>query len=234
MGDTDIRIGGFTPLTSIDYPGELAAVLFCLGCPWRCAYCQNPELILQRSSRQIPWSEILEFLERRRGLLDAVVFSGGEPTLQAGLVDALRQVRGLGFKTGLHTAGSYPQRLDAALELVDWVALDIKAPRNRYPHITGVDNSGDKAWESARLIIDSGVPHEFRTTAHPSLLSVEQIDRIARDLKTLGARNFAVQECVTENCLHVGLRHPINASYLQSLSERGYASRFEHFSLRLR
>ena len=199
MGDTDIRIGGFTPLTSIDYPGELAAVLFCLGCPWRCAYCQNPELIMQRSSQQVAWSEILEFLERRRGLLDAVVFSGGEPTLQGGLVDALRQVRSMGFKTGLHTAGSYPQRLDAALELLDWVALDIKAPRQGYSRITGIDNSGDKAWESARLIIDSGVAHEFRTTVHPSLLSPEQVDLIVRDLKALGARNFAVQECVTDH-----------------------------------
>jgi pyruvate formate lyase activating enzyme len=234
MAETDIRIGGFTPLTSIDYPDELAAVLFCLGCPWRCAYCQNPELILHSSSHQIPWGEILEFLERRRGLLDAVVFSGGEPTLQGGLVDALRQVRAMGFKTGLHTAGPYPQRLDAALELLDWVAQDIKAPRRRYARITGVDTSGEKAWESARLIIDSGVAHEFRTTVHPSLLSPEDVDLIASDLKALGARSFVVQECVTEHCLHAGLRHPIDPDYLQTLSQRDYASRFERFSLRLR
>lgn len=234
MGETEIRIGGFTPMTSIDFPNELAAVVFCLGCPWRCAYCQNPELIMQRSSRQIPWREVLSFLGRRQGLLDAVVFSGGEPTLQGGLVEALYQVRGLGFKTGLHTSGAYPKRLDAALDLLDWVAMDIKAPRARYPRITGVDNSGDKAWESARLIIESDVPHEFRTTVHPSLLSPEQVDQIVHDLSALGARNYVVQECVTEHCLHAGLRHPIDRDYLQLLSQRDYARSFEHFSMRLR
>lgn len=187
---------------------------------------------MHRSSRQIPWEKVASFLERRRGLLDAVVFSGGEPTLQSGLVEAMAKVRSLGFKTGLHTSGAYPQQLAEVLNLADWVAMDIKAPRSRYSRITGVDSSGDKAWESARLLIASGIPHEFRTTVHPSLLSPEDVDRIVNDLAALGARNYALQECVTEHCLHQGLRHPIDPHYLRTLEERDYGARFEHFTLR--
>ena len=130
-----IRIGGFTPLTSIDYPGELAAVLFCLGCPWRCAYCQNPELILQRSSRQIPWGDILSFLERRRGLLDAVVFSGGEPTLQGGLVDALRQVR-----ERVHAAISVGERERGVAS----VSAPVRSPRGRVVAAVSVSGPIDR------------------------------------------------------------------------------------------
>lgn len=103
-----LEIGGLTPLTTIDFPGRLAAVVFCQGCPWRCGYCQNAHLIPPSAEKRVPWADVLAFLERRRGLLEGVVFSGGEPTLQAGLPEALRQVRDLGFATGLHTAGPSP------------------------------------------------------------------------------------------------------------------------------
>ena len=88
-----IRIGGMTPLTSIDFPGHLAAVLYLQGCPWRCGYCHNPELIPARSEVRIGWEEVLAFLQRRRGLLDGVVFSGGEPTSQAELLEAIASVQ---------------------------------------------------------------------------------------------------------------------------------------------
>ena len=116
-----LRVGGLTPLSTTDWPGMLAAVVFCQGCPWRCGYCHNPDLIPARGDHEIPWEDVLAFLRRRQGLLDGVVFSGGEPTAQAGLADAMREVRALGFKIGLHTGGMYPQRLAAVLPLVDWV-----------------------------------------------------------------------------------------------------------------
>ena len=94
-----MRIGGLTPLTTIDYPGELAAVVFCQGCPWRCPYCHNPHLQPGTGSSSIAWPEVLGFLERRRGLLDAVVFSGGEPTLHKDLSLALASVRAIRLKT---------------------------------------------------------------------------------------------------------------------------------------
>ncbi|MBP8264734.1 MAG: anaerobic ribonucleoside-triphosphate reductase activating protein, partial [Pseudomonas sp.] len=100
-----LRVGGFVPLTTLDYPGRLACVLFCQGCAWRCRYCHNPGLIVPRGKDEKPWPEVLDFLRRRQGLLEAVVFSGGEPTLQAALPAAIAEVRELGFKIGLHTAG---------------------------------------------------------------------------------------------------------------------------------
>ena len=106
----------------------LAAVVFCQGCPWRCGYCHNPGLIPPQGEHEVRWESVLEFLQRRRDLLDGVVFSGGEPTLQSGLDDAIRDVRALGFKIGLHTGGMYPQRLESILQRVDWVGMDVKAP----------------------------------------------------------------------------------------------------------
>ncbi|PKO61543.1 MAG: anaerobic ribonucleoside-triphosphate reductase activating protein, partial [Betaproteobacteria bacterium HGW-Betaproteobacteria-17] len=140
-----LHVGGLTPLSTTDWPGMLAAVVFCQGCPWRCGYCHNPDLIPARGDHEIPWEDVLAFLRRRRGLLDGVVFSGGEPTAQAGLLDAMREVRELGFKIGLHTGGMYPQRLAAVLPLVDWVGLDVKAPFADYPRVTSVTGSGERA-----------------------------------------------------------------------------------------
>jgi pyruvate formate lyase activating enzyme len=161
------RVGGLAPLTTIDFPGRLAAVVFFQGCPWRCVYCHNPHLIPANAPPALAWEDALAFLERRRGLLDGVVFSGGEPTLQAALPEAMREVRALGFQVALHTAGMYPERLAAVLPLVDWVGLDIKAPRAAYPRITGAPCAGDAVFESLSLILAAGVEHELRCTWPP-------------------------------------------------------------------
>ena len=127
-----LRVGGFTPLSTTDYPNYLSAVVFCQGCPWRCGYCHNPHLLPAHAPGEIAWSDVLSFLRRRWGLLDAVVFSGGEPLAQAGLGDAMRTIRRMGFRVGLHTAGTYPSRLAQVLSLVDWIGFDIKAPFAEY------------------------------------------------------------------------------------------------------
>ena len=90
---TELRIGGFVGLSACDWPGELAATVFCQGCPWSCGYCHNPHLISPSTATAMDWPDVLSFLDSRRGLLDGVVFSGGEPTLQAGLPEAMREVR---------------------------------------------------------------------------------------------------------------------------------------------
>ena len=192
---SDLHIGGLTPLTTTDYPGCLAAVVFCQGCPWRCGYCHNPHLLPRIAPAQLSWHAVRSFLERRRGLLDAVVFSGGEPTLQTALVDAARQVRELGFKVGLHTAGMYPSRLQRLLPLFDWVGLDIKAPFAGYEKITGARGSGEKALVSARLVLESGIDYEFRTTVSPSLFSDEDLLRLAQTLAERGVQKYSLQEC---------------------------------------
>ena len=190
-----LRIGGITPLTTIDFPGRLAAVLYGQGCPWRCGYCQNPELLDATTPATVPWAEVLAFLQSRQGLLDGVVFSGGEPTLQAALPAALAQVRALGFQTALHTGGMYPERLQALLPLLDWVGLDIKGPLHAYDAITRTPGSGAKAFASLRHLLASGVPHECRTTWHAGLFSVDDLFALADTLADAGVAHWALQEC---------------------------------------
>jgi pyruvate formate lyase activating enzyme len=200
-----LRVGGLTPLSTIDYPGQLSAVVFCQGCPWRCRYCHNPGLLSSQGAGGLPWSDLLGFLERRRGLLDAVVFSGGEPTLQVGLAGALAQVRAMGFRIGLHTAGAYPQRLERLLALIDWVGLDIKAAASSYAALTGVPGSGEAAWESAGRLIASGIDHEIRITAHPALLPAADLEGLICRLERMGVRRILVQPCRTESVLDPAL-----------------------------
>lgn len=193
----ELVVGGLIKLSTIDYPDMLSAVVFCQGCPWRCSYCHNQELLPVTGNEHINWHEIIEFLKQRKGLLDAVVFSGGEPTLQPGLVSAIQQVRALGFKIGLHSAGYSPRLLHSILSLIDWIGLDIKTVPADYPRLTGALNSGWQAWESAVLVIESGVYYEIRITAHPALLDVPTLESTIRQLRNIGARNIVVQECRT-------------------------------------
>jgi len=173
-----LTIGGLTPFTTIDYPGKLAAVIFCQGCAWRCGYCHNRHLLDTSQPSAYVWQDVISFLEQRRGLLDAVVFSGGEPTLQPRLPQALAAVQQMGFLTGLHTTGAYPQRLLDCLPHLDWVGMDLKAPFELYEAITGVTGSGAAAEQSATLLQQSKVPCQFRTTLDPFLLADNRIEKM--------------------------------------------------------
>lgn len=192
-GPVRLRVGGVTPLTTIDFPGRLAAVVYCQGCPWRCAYCHNGHLVGAAGGEDIPWPVVARFLQRRRGLLDGVVFSGGEPTAQVSLEPAVEEVRTLGYRVALHTGGPYPGRLARVLPLVDWVGLDIKAPPGVYPRVTGVAGSGAAAWESLEAVLASGVDHEVRTTVHPDLLSQAELETLAGELAARGAERWVLQ-----------------------------------------
>ncbi len=221
-----MRIGGLIPLTTIDYPGELAAVVFCQGCPWRCPYCHNPHLQPGTGPSSIAWPNVLGFLERRRGLLDAVVFSGGEPTLHKDLGEALASVGALGLKTGLHTAGCYPEQLPELLPRLDWVGLDIKALPEGYVDLTGAPGSGEAAWHSLELVLASGTALEVRTT-WMSGVSADTITEIAERLARHGVRRFVLQRCrpplgreANGNCeraptLSPQLYHRLRASFQQ-------------------
>ena len=231
--DGALRVGGFTPLSLSDWPEQLAAVVFCQGCPWRCGYCHNPHLIPPRAATSLKWHDVRAFLERRRGLLDAVVFSGGEPTLQAGIRHALAAVRALGFRTGLHTAGAYPRRLAELLPLLDWVAMDIKAPFADYAATTGVADSGTPALASARLILASGVAYEFRTTVHPDLLPAAQLAALAGSLAQLGVRHYALQEFRPQGCASRKLNAAGTALSLDAATLSGaIAPLFDSFCVR--
>lgn len=181
-----LKIGGLTPFTLIDFPGQLAAVLFCQGCCWDCAYCHNQHLLPVSTPPTICWQEVIDFLQARQGFLDGVVFSGGEPLIQAELLDAIKAIRQLGFKTALHTAGTSPQRLQRVLPYLDWVGFDIKAAFADYEKVTEVPDSGLKAEQSLKLLLDSGVAYELRTTFDPKLLNAQDLTHLKADLKRYG------------------------------------------------
>ncbi|HUY03006.1 MAG TPA: anaerobic ribonucleoside-triphosphate reductase activating protein [Rhodocyclaceae bacterium] len=183
------------PLSGCDWPGELVATVFCQGCPWRCRYCHNTHLLDADRLGAVTWRSVMEFLRKRIGLLDGVVFSGGEPTLQRDLGAAMQEVRALGFRIGLHTAGPYPDRLSEVLPLLNWIGFDVKAPFDDYPRLTGVPGSGERARESLLRLIASGVAHEVRTTVHPDLLDTATLCGLAGALADLHVTRYALQAC---------------------------------------
>lgn len=202
---TDMAIGGFSPLSTCDWPGELVATVFCQGCPLACRYCHNPDLIPPGKGAGPTFAEVLALLEGRRGLLDGVVFSGGEPTLQKALPEAVAVVRGLGFRIGLHTAGPYPDRLAPLLPFVDWVGFDVKAPFADYARITGVPGSGEKARQSLVALAASGVAFEVRTTVHPLLLTDGDLVRLDADLAALDIKPTRRQPFRATGCRDLAL-----------------------------
>ncbi len=195
-----LRVGGFVPFTSTDYPDALAAVVFCQGCPWRCGYCHNPHLIPPRGEDERDFPRILAWLAGRRGLLDAVVFSGGEPTAHAELGAAIDAVRALGFDIGLHTSGAYPRRLARVLPKVDWVGIDVKAPVADYATITGAPGSGLTALASLDLVRNAGIAYEVRTTVHPALTPADMMERLARELAVRGVERWILQAFRPTGC----------------------------------
>ena len=158
----DLRVGGLTPFTSIDYPGKLSAVVFVQGCPWRCGYCHNPHLQSRAEAAGPTWAEVTAWLRRRVGLIDAVVFSGGEPTLDPALGAAMDEARTLGLAVGLHSGGIYPRRLREVLPRADWLGLDVKAPLDDealHERITGAAGSAAAVRDSVRAVLESDVAH---------------------------------------------------------------------------
>lgn len=194
MSASELAIAGFVPFSTVDWPGRLVATLFLQGCPWNCGYCQNPDLMDPHVSGTVTWAEVRETLERRVGLLDGVVFSGGEPTRQPALADAIGEVRELGFGAAIHTSGAYPAHLEALLPSLGWLGLDIKAPPSLYSAITGVETSAGRAWRSLDLVIASGVDYEVRVTVDPTILSLADVEEIVAELARRGAKPPVLQE----------------------------------------
>lgn len=192
-----LQVGGLQRFTSIDYPGALAAVVFVQGCAWRCVYCHNPHLQARRAATPISWAGVRDWLQTRQGLLDAVVFSGGEPTLDPALPQAMAEVHALGFRVGLHSAGLSPRRLAAVLPMVDWLGLDVKAPLTDgsacHDAITGVRGGAAVVRRSLTLALRSGVALQLRTTAHPDWLDDDALARLRQELAVMDAPELVVQ-----------------------------------------
>ncbi len=191
-----IKIGGIEKFSVVDFPNSIAAVVFMQGCPWRCPFCYNTHLQEAGKEGEIFWPAFLEFLEKRKNVLDGVVFSGGEPLMQNNLEAAMDDVIALGYKVGLHTGGYRPEALEKVLPKVDWVGLDIKAPleAERYKQATGCFDKVENIVRSLGLLINSGKDFETRTTCDPRLLSIDDIYKMADFLKSEGVKNYHLQK----------------------------------------
>lgn len=200
-----LAIAGLVPLSTVDWPGKLAAVVFLQGCPLACPYCQNEAILDPKVPGAVPWSQVEALLARRAGLLDGVVLTGGEALRQAGVVDAARRVREMGFGVGLHTAGAYPRALAKILPHTDWVGIDVKAMPDDYAAATGF-GAGAKAWQSLDAVLEASaeradvgpLDYEVRTTVYPGAPVTERFEELLGELRARGVRNFALQEARTD------------------------------------
>ncbi|MBO6053620.1 MAG: anaerobic ribonucleoside-triphosphate reductase activating protein [Clostridia bacterium] len=192
-----MKLHGLQKLTLLDFPGHVACTVFTPGCNLRCPFCHNALLVTDiRAEDEVPLEEFFSFLEKRKGLLDGVAVTGGEPLLQSDLADFLCRVRSLGYAVKLDTNGCFPDKLAALLRdgLADYVAMDFKNTPGKYASTAGVTGfDASPVLESAKLLLSSGVPCEFRTTVVKEFHTVGDIAQIAAWLKDAGAERYFIQ-----------------------------------------
>lgn len=208
-----MEIGGLQKFSLLDYPGHLAAIIFTQGCDFRCPFCYNPMLVWPRKRdklknkkssepdenqkdrpRPIAADDLFDFLKKRRGKLDAVVISGGEPTVHADLPDFIARLRALDYRVKLDTNGLRPLMLKKLTtgKCLDYVAMDVKAAPDRYRAVTRTEVDAKKIAESVKVIMAGPVPYEFRTTLVPGLVDETDITAIGRLIE--GAKRWYLQQ----------------------------------------
>lgn len=176
-----MKISGLQKLTLLDFPGKTAATVFLAGCNMRCPFCHNSRLVEGHDFEEISEEELFRYLEKRAGLLDGVCVTGGEPLLREELRDFLIKIRSLGYLVKLDTNGSLPERLESVLDVVDYVAMDIKNTPEKYPQTVGIDSFDvSPILRSVELLKKSGVEHEFRTTLVKELHTPDDVEKIAK------------------------------------------------------
>ncbi|MFA4985690.1 MAG: anaerobic ribonucleoside-triphosphate reductase activating protein [Candidatus Brocadiia bacterium] len=192
-----LPIGGVTGFSSVDWPGHLCATVFVSGCPWKCGYCHNSGL--KNADPDLKWSNVQQLLIKRRGFLDGVVFSGGEPTQYKEIGLAAREAHDMGFSVGLHTSGCNPENFEPLLKSsnVEWVGLDFKAPLAHYEEMTGRAGSAASFAASLHILKNSGVRFEVRTTVASSIADPGSLERMGIELAGMGVRDWTLQQCRT-------------------------------------
>lgn len=182
-----LQIASYNKLSTVDWPGKLVSVAFLQGCPWNCDFCFNTSLIDSRAPGKVSEDYILHHLEKRRDLLDGIVFSGGDPLRQSVvLAPLMEKVKDLGFKIGVHTEGAYPQGLVRVFPYIDWVGLDIKALPEDYDSVTRTSDSYKNAELSLDLLISSSIDFEVRTTIYKGSPQGNKIFELGDYLKNRG------------------------------------------------
>jgi len=192
-----MKIGGLLKFSLIDYPGKMSAVIFTQGCNFRCPYCHNFELVVPEHFRDpIAEDTVLDFLKKRAGQIEGVVVTGGEPTIQSDLVDFLEKVKDLGYLVKLDTNGSNPDVLNEVIKrnAVDYIAMDVKAPLEKYDQLTPLKDCAERIEKSIRIILMSHIDHEFRTTLALPVAPAEDLPKIASLIQ--GAKKYRLQRFI--------------------------------------
>ncbi len=196
-----MKIGGIQKCSFIDYPGKISAIIFTSGCNFHCPYCHNPELVTETATL-ISEPEIFAFLKRRNHVLDAVTITGGEPTIHNDLISFIQKIKLLGFRVKLDTNGTNPKVVEQLQKenLVDYVAMDIKAPLAFYAQTVARPVDVTAIRKTMGLLMRGKTPYEFRTTVIKSLLSFDDIREIGREIT--GAKTHYLQKFVSTKTLN--------------------------------
>jgi len=219
-----MKIGGLQKLTLIDFPGRLAATVFLCGCNFRCPWCYSSELVLPEKIKNQPKISIdyfFNFLKERKRLLEGVVICGGEPTINKDLPGFIKKIKELGYLVKLDTNGSNPKMLKRLIDknLIDYVAMDIKGPKERYSEFVGVRVDIKKIQESIDILKKEKVDSEFRTTIVPALHKKEDVIEIAKWIR--GAKRYYFQNFRPEKTLDLAFEKikPYPEKYLLEIQK---------------
>ena len=212
---------GWEKMSLVDYDDNLTTTLFTAGCNFRCPFCHNSDLVLRPGeAAKIPWEEIKAYLVKRKGMLDAVCITGGEPTMMPDLLDKMREIKALGYKIKLDSNGTRPDILKKAYEegIVDYIAMDIKNSPKKYASTIGVENYPlDKIKESVKFLKESGIAYEFRTTIMSEFHTKEDMKEIGEWIE--GANRYFLQLYVdSEHCISHGF-HALSKEEAEELLE---------------
>jgi pyruvate formate lyase activating enzyme len=211
-----MKIGGLQKVSLIDYPGKICAIIFSQGCNFRCPYCHNPELVDPDIYGECLSEEgVFSFLKKRRGKLDAVSITGGEPTIQHDLAAFVKNIRTLGYLVKIDTNGSNPEVINNLIKkkLVDYIAMDVKGPMQKYRTLTRSQVVEKKIQQSITTIMTSGIPYEFRTTIVKSQLNLDDLLAIGKLIKN--ARLYVLQQFVASKTLDQSYIHEVTYTQLE-------------------
>lgn len=214
-------IGGFQKMTVLDYPEKVACTIFLTGCNFRCPFCHNASLVTENWIRGVGIDEVFSYLKKRKGLIDGVCITGGEPLLNNDIEDLIRPIKSMGYLVKLDTNGTNPTRLRELIEngLVDYVAMDIKNSSEKYALTCGVKAVNfTKIEESINLLINGNIDYEFRTTVVEPLHTVEDIEKIGKLIK--GAKSLYLQGFVDSGDLIGNSMNAVNRETMQEMLER--------------
>jgi pyruvate formate lyase activating enzyme len=218
-----MQIKGFIETSLIDWDGKIVSVVFLPGCNFRCPFCHNHVLVKQPDLiADVPWERLESFLRGKKGWIDGITVTGGEPTIHQDLPEFLGKFKKLGLPVKLDSNGGRPEMLEKVIKegLVDFIAMDIKAPADKYDQACGISVNMEDVRRSIALIISSGIDHEFRTTIVPRYHDADSIEKMAREIK--GAKKWALQQFVPANADSEELKEeiPYTGDQLKEMTEK--------------